>query len=120
VSIIDFSATPPAIVDTPFTRLPKFQFTDKLLQILQTQWSQILNPIVALPMSSQNTLRNVTLTGGIDITINHYLGRKLQGWMCSRIRASATIFDNQDANTDPENTLILQSDNTVVVDLVVF
>jgi hypothetical protein len=101
-------------------QLPKFGTSDKSLALLQTQWAQFLNPIISLPMLQQNTLTKVTLTAGVTNNINHMLGRELVGWMITRKRASATIYDTQDSNNAPQNTLQLITDNDVVVDLVVF
>ncbi len=89
------------------------------LDLMQTQWAQQLDPVIANPVLQNNILSKVSLVAGTNV-INHKLGRKLQGWQLSRIRASATIYDNQDSNQMPELTLILVSSADVVVDLVVF
>lgn len=100
-------------------QLPKFGTTDQALNLLQTRWAQSLNPVISLPMLQQNTLTSVSLVTGSN-TINHLLGRKLQGWIIVRQRAAASIYDTQDANTMPELTLQLTTDADVVVDVVVF
>jgi len=100
-------------------QLPKFGTADKSFALLQTQWAQFLNPIISLQMLQQNTLTKVKLINGTT-NINHLLGRPLIGWILTRVRASATIYDTQDANTTPSLTLQLVSNAAVTVDLVVF
>ena len=89
------------------------------LPMMQTQWAQQLDPIIANPTVNNLVLQNVALVSGTNV-INHKLGRKLQGWYTSRIRANATIYDNQDGNQTPQLTLVLIASADVVVDLVVF
>lgn len=109
-------------------QLPKFKTDDRSFALLQTQWAQSINPVLSLPMVNQNTLRNnpsqvgnsgVTLAIGSN-TINHLLGRALQGWFIVRQRSAANIYDDQDNNTTPALTLVLVSDAIVSVDIVVF
>lgn len=85
----------------------------------QTTWAQALNPIISNPTINNLILKNIPLTIGTNV-INHKLGRNLQGWHTSRIRAAATIYDSQDTNPTPSLTLILISDADVMIDLVVF
>lgn len=100
-------------------QLPKFGTPDQALSLLQTQWSQFLNPVISLPMLAQNTIKSQVLASG-DTTINHGLGRALQGWFVIRKRAAADIYDKQDSNINTNQTLVLNSSAAVTVDLVVF
>lgn len=99
--------------------LPLFQTSFKDLQLLQTNWSKQLNPVLAQPINQGTILTEVSLTTG-DNTINTGLNRKLQGWIIIRQRALASIYDKQDNNSTPSQTLILNSSAAVVVDLLVF
>lgn len=83
------------------------------------RWASILNPIVANPANNSIILKNVQLAIGTN-TINHKLGRNLQGWFIVRKRGSADIYDTQDSNQMPNLTLTLVSDAIVTVDLAVF
>jgi hypothetical protein len=89
------------------------------LDMMQTQWAQELNPIIANPMTNPLILKNISLVAGTNV-INHRLGRNLQGWNSTRVRAAATIHDEQDTNQTPQLTLILVASAPVVVDLAVF
>lgn len=87
--------------------------------IAQDRWAAQIDPVLALPQNSSLILKNVALTTGAN-TINHKLGRKLQGWSIIRIRSAATIYDTQDSNQSPDLTLTLNASANVNVDIEVF
>lgn len=102
--------------------LPKFQqtnTTDNDLNTVQLNLVRTLNPIFNTPTLGGNLLTNQTLAAGAN-TINHGLGRNLNGWQIVRQRASASIWDSQDTNKMQNLTLILNSSAPVTVDLYVF
>lgn len=99
--------------------LPQFQDDDRTFQLMQNQWASILNPVINNPANQSILLKSVALVTG-DNTINHLLGRKLQGWKVVRQRSSATLYDKQDANQMPNLTLVLNASANVTVDLEVF
>lgn len=85
----------------------------------QNQWAAILDPIASNPIAKGLILKNISLSAGANV-INHRLGRKLQGWYPTRVRAAATFFDTQDTNQTPQLTLNLTASAPVVIDLAVF
>lgn len=99
--------------------LPKFFTVDKSLSLLQTQWASQIDPVLLQPLNSGLILPNVSLVTGSN-TINHRLGRDLQGWFVVRQRSAASIYDTQDSNQLPAKTLLLTASAGVVVDLFVF
>lgn len=99
--------------------LPIFQTSSKDLSLLQTNWAMQINPVLQIPLNSGMILQNVSLVSGSN-TINHKLGKKLQGWFIVRQRAAAEVYDLQDSNLYPELTLILNSNASVNVNLFVF
>lgn len=99
--------------------LPKFQTTDQSLSLLQASWAALINPLLNRPQLNSIILPSVSLTTGSN-TIAHRLGRVLQGWSVTRQRSAATIYDNQDANSTPDLTLILVSSANVVVNIECF
>jgi|LakMenEpi03Aug12_release.lakeMendotaPanAssembly.Ray.scaffolds.fasta_scaffold04620_26 hypothetical protein len=99
--------------------LPIYKSDDQSLMLMQTAWASSINPILALPTNNGVTLQSVVLKAG-DNTIDHKLGRVLQGWMLVRVRAAAVIYDKQDSNQVKSRTLILNSSAPVTVDLYVF
>lgn len=87
--------------------------------IMQNNWARQLNPLLANPANQSIILKNQILVAGTNV-INHKLGQKLQGWNIVRKRADASIYDMQDTNQTPQLTLLLVSNNPVVVDIEVF
>lgn len=101
------------------TRFAVINTTDQDLAIVQQNLVRVLNPIFSTQTLGGNILSNITLVTGSN-TINHGLGRNLNGWQIVRQRASASIWDSQDANKMQNLTLILNSSAPVTVDLYVF
>lgn len=99
--------------------LPQFQSEDKDLNLMQNRWATILNPIIANPRNNSSVLKDVSLVTGPN-TINHLLGQKLQGWSIIRINAASTIYDTQDSNQTPNQTLVLVSSAPCVCSIEVF
>lgn len=103
--------------------LPRFQAMYQPVaqdfNLLQTTWSALLDPLLKKPQNSSNILESVPLVIGSN-TVNHKLGRKLQGWSLTRQRAAASIYDTQDSNPTPDLTLVLVSSAVVTVNIEVF
>lgn len=89
------------------------------LEMMQTKWRSILNPLLANPTNNSSLLRGISLINGTT-TINHLLGETLQGWKVVGIDGAATIYDQQANNPRPELTLVLVSNAAVQVTLEVF
>lgn len=99
--------------------LPQFQSNDKDFQLMQNAWASAINPIINNPTNQGIILPNVILASG-DNTINHLLGRNLQGWVVIRKSAAADIYDKQSTNQMPNLTLVLNASAPVTVSLEVF
>lgn len=102
--------------------LPKFQVINTStpdLSTVQQNLIRTLNPIFNTPTLGGNLLVQQSLTLGAN-TINHGLGRKLNGWQIVRQRAQADIWDSQDTNATPTLTLALNTTAALVVDIYVF
>lgn len=99
--------------------LPSYNTTDTTLSLMQSGWASLLNPLLSNPVNNGILLKSLVIKSGSNV-INHKLGRKLQGWIIVRKRASADIYDTQDSNTTPTLTLSLQSSADVIIDLYVF
>lgn len=100
-------------------KFQKLVTQDRVINQLQQNVEQVLNPLLGQPLNSGNILTSISLNSGSN-TIDHKLGRKLQGWFTVRVRSSATIFDTQDSNPTPQLNLLLTASANVVVDLFVF
>lgn len=99
--------------------IPFQQTDDRQLNQFQQALRSALQPITSLPTSQSSILTSVALTAGSN-TINHGLNRTLSGWYPVRVRAQSTLWDSQDTNTNPTQTLVLNSSAAVVVDIIVF
>ena len=100
-------------------RLFKVQTTDRVVNQLQDNIANFIEPIGDNVLLSGIILKNVALAVGSN-TIQHGLGRLLLGWFIVRQRASASIYDTQDNNKTPQTTLLLTSSAVVKVDIYVF
>ena len=90
------------------------------LSQMQTKWAAILNVLLGNAQLNRSVLKKVSLAIGYN-TINHGLGRDLQGWSVCRIRNVATsLYDTQDLNQMPDLTLVLHSTAATVVDIEVW
>lgn len=96
--------------------LPQIQTDDKSLMLLQTKWKSELDPLIQDPQASGNFLQNISLINGAT-TINHLLGRQMQGWYLTDVSGAATIYRNLPMNA---LTLTLTSNAAVTVNLFVF
>jgi hypothetical protein len=99
--------------------LTKFQTAIKELMLLQTDWISKINPFLGNPANNSSILKDIPLVTGSN-TVNHLLGRTLQGWSVIRRNGPATIYDTQASNPRPELTLVLVASAPVIVSLEVF
>lgn len=101
-------------------QLPQFQNDDKAFQMMQNAWASILDPIVAKPIVAGLLLKDVALINGTTV-VNHKLGRKLTGWIITRMQgAFGQVYDLQNTNQMTNLTLVLHSNVAVTCDLWVF
>lgn len=88
------------------------------LPTMQTRWKSDLDPMLSNPLNEISILKNVSLMTG-DNTINHLLGRVMQGWFLIDLQGIATIYR---PSTSPFNklTLTLTSSADVTCSIGVF
>lgn len=97
-------------------QLPQFQSDMQPLQLMQSRWATILNPIINNPVTDPTILTGIALQAG-DNVINHRLGKLPQGWLISDLNAAAVIYRNAPFN---DRTLTLNSSVAAVINLVVY
>jgi len=96
--------------------LPLLKTGNANIDMLQTKWKSEIDPVLANPITTSSFLTNVSLSTGKN-TINHKLGRQMQGWIITDINGIATIYRSAPMNN---LTLTLTASAPVVVSLEVF
>lgn len=102
-----------------FRKFRKLEIPDELVSRVQDNIDTAIAGLPTIQLIQGQLLSNVRLVVGVNI-INHGLQRQLIGWMPTRLRAAAQIYDSQDTNINANLTLILNSNADVTVDLWVF
>lgn len=82
------------------------------------KWAAAINPLLANPIVNGQIIQAVVKTG--VNTINHGLGRKLQGYIVILNSAAVTYYDSQLSNQRPDLNLILNASGAATVSLYVF
>lgn len=88
------------------------------LSAMQTKWKADIDPVLSNPMTSVNILKNISLIDGTN-TINHLLGRQIQGWFISDIQGAASIYRPSTSQFN-DLTLTLISSSAVICSIGVF
>lgn len=96
--------------------LPYFQSIIQPLNLLQTQWRSILNPVLALPLLQGIQLTQVKLISGANV-INTQLQRNQQGWFLTDIDADVTVYRSAPFNN---LTLTLTASGACIVSIWVY
>lgn len=86
------------------------------LDLMQTKWKAILDPLIENPLNGLSILANVQLNNGTTV-INHKLDRTMQGWFLVDIQGAATVYRSAAFN---DLTLTLTSSAPVTVSIGVF
>ncbi len=98
----------------------KIHSDDKSVKQLQENIEQTNAILLNTPPIDGVLLKEIALDSTTINNIEHKLGRKLLGWTIVRQRASAIIWDTQDANIIPGSFLALNCSANVTVDIWVF
>jgi len=100
--------------------VPRVQTSDRNINQLQSNIIPPLNTALNNQLLNGLLLQNVALASGAN-SVNTTLGRNLIGWLVTRWHGSyQNIYDTQDTNKTPSQTLQLVAAGAVTVDLWVF
>lgn len=100
--------------------LRKLESDNPELNKVQEYVQQSIAPITKSVIINGTLLKNIKLLTGQANNINHKLDRNISGFIIVRKRATADIWDEQDANELKKKTLRLQTSANVTVDIWVF
>lgn len=101
----------------------RIQSQNEELNRIQQNVAKSVDPIAKLRLLDGTLVHNLVLAGGGASTdVEHLLGRPSVGWVLTRKRATADIWDDTDTLSDALARLFirLRASTTVVVDLWVF
>lgn len=102
-------------------KLPYQQTSDRQLNQFQQALSSALQPITSNPIAGCTIITGIALTAGTVNQVPVGLAAPVQGWFLVRLRANATVWDTQDANTtNPSGLLFLNTTANVTVDIAIF
>ena len=93
---------------------------DVNLTRVQDNVKLVLDQVVSKEMLDGIIIKTVYLRSAGANTINHGLGRELQGWQIIRKDANANVWDSQGSNNIPDKTLVLNCSADVIISLWVF
>jgi len=100
-------------------KLPLIHAEDKDLNMVQTKWKSLIDPIISNQLIDGHVLYGIKLSIGSN-NINHLLGRNLLGYIIVGIDGLAEIYDSQASNQQKNLTLILVSNAAVTANIYVF
>lgn len=97
-------------------QISRFQSDDRAITQLQSNILEIINPILRQnPILFGNTINEYQLSSGNN-SVPTGLNQQLQGWIIIRKFGNANIYEVSSNN----NTLVLNSDASVLISLIVF
>lgn len=91
--------------------LPILKTSDRVLLSIETQWSSILNPVIANPIVQGVQISNIAIKTGTNV-INHLLDRNQQGWFVTDATAAITLYRSKPLN-DKTLTLVASAPATI-------
>lgn len=100
--------------------LKNVQTSDRILQQIQVNFSDALQPIIDSQIVSGHILNNVPITAGIINKIPHGLNRNLIGWFVVRNNANSIFWDSQSINNTQSQNLWLNCSADATINIFVF
>jgi hypothetical protein len=89
------------------------------LDAVQGNIKEFTKQLETNPVLDGIILKDVSLVSSGSNTINHKLGRKINGWIITKIQANANVWQNT-TQPLPTKNLILETSADATVDIYVF
>ena len=100
-------------------KLQRIQTQDRVLNMIQDNVSNILDPYSSKDIVQGQILQKIVLQSGTN-NVAHKLDRTLIGWFIIRQRSAGTVYDTQDTNPESGLFLRLVASANMTVDIYVF
>lgn len=100
-------------------KIPLVITENRDLNLFQTQLSKALQPVTTNPINQGSLLTGIAVING-QVTVNHGLGRTLMGYIVTLNNSNVNLWDSQESNPSPAQTLLLNADGNSVISLWVF
>lgn len=100
--------------------LKTINVTDLPLSFIQDNVENFTNQFGNKKIIEGISVTRIAMTSGVDKVVNHKLGRQWLGWIVTRKSNAADVFESSTSNPAPKNTIILQANANVTLDLWVF
>lgn len=91
-----------------------FQTPDQPMMLMQKQWSSQLNPFLANILIQGRPITSIDLVANTPLTLNHYLGRQMIGWILIDNTAFCEVKRTQLLNSQ---TLTLEANADTTISL---
>lgn len=99
--------------------LPQITTSNQDMQLMQTKWASIINPVLKNTILDGVQLNNIVIAPGNN-TINTTLGHPYQGWIVTDMQGAAVnLYSIPQANPSL-NQLVLNSSNSATISLWVY
>lgn len=89
------------------------------LDVVQRNVKEFSTQLENNPILDGITIENISLSSSGANTINHKLGRKIKGWIITKIQANANVWESS-TQPLPSSTLVLETSANCTISLYVF
>ena len=86
---------------------------------LQSHIKTALNPLLELPISDGVMIKDLTIET-TDTLVNHKLGRAYEGFIITRLKTNAVIFESSSTNHTPGRIIIMKASTQATADIYFF
>lgn len=95
--------------------------TNREVQEMNNNLSRVFKSLYPNPLLSElNIIKGIIMASGVDITVNHRLGKPVAGFIVTNSNAAVNVFQSSTQNVAPSAGIILQSNANATVDILFF
>lgn len=95
--------------------------SNKDVQNLNDAVQRVFNSLQTNPLlNNPQLVKNLTFVAGIDLWIDHKMGRDVNGYIVVRSNAAAKVYTSPSSNTVGSVRICLRSDVNATIDILFF